>query len=69
MMFAEGWSLLLGNWFVTVLIVVHAVLLLGFFTFILSPNKRAARLALTVSLFGICGGMIALASGIELLGM
>jgi hypothetical protein len=33
------------------------------------PNKKGARLALSISLFGVCGSMIALASGRELLTM
>ncbi|HYG56994.1 MAG TPA: hypothetical protein VD902_02855 [Symbiobacteriaceae bacterium] len=69
MSLGESWGLLTGNWFVMVLLGVHAVMLLGFFFFIVRPNTRAGRVALTVSLFGICGGMIALASGRELVTM
>ncbi len=69
MSIGEGWGLLFGNWFVTTLIIVHAIMLLGFFVFILTPNKKGARIALTVALFGVCGGCIALASGRELVAM
>jgi hypothetical protein len=65
----EGLSHIFSNWFVTVIVMVHAVMLLGFFIFILGPNRRGARIALTVALFGVCGGMIALASGRELVKM
>lgn len=69
MSFGEGLSLIFGNWFVTVIVIVHAVMLLGFFGFILLPNRKSARIGLTVALFGVCGGLIVLASGREVLGM
>lgn len=65
MSMGEAWSMMLGNWFVTALLIVHAVMLIGFFVFILAPNRRSTRIALAVTLFGICGGMIALATGRE----
>lgn len=69
MSMAETWKIMLDNWFVTTLLIVHGVMLLGFFVFIASPGKRASRIALALTLFGICGGTIALASGRELLQM
>lgn len=69
MSIGEGWSLMFSNSFVTTLVIVHAIMLLGFFVFIATPAKRSSRIALVITLFGICGGTIALASGREVLAM
>lgn len=63
---SEVVSLLTHHWFVIVMLIVHAVLLIGFFAFIANPGKKSTRIALAVTLFGVCGGTVAVVAGWEL---
>lgn len=58
-------AIALNNWFVLIVIIVHAVMLFGFFAFLVNPAAKWARWVLALSLFGVCGSLLVLAVGRE----